>query len=77
MTTDTGTEAAIVAKEAFYAYVASLPASIRDDVEQMAWANSWSVECYEAGKSNAARWEESLSCARMIADAPADYGLTA
>ena len=73
--TDTGTEAAIGAERAFYDAVKKLPSNMRAEVEAMAWGNAWSVECYEADKTNEQRWKECLVTLEMIADAPADYGI--
>jgi hypothetical protein len=77
MTSDTGSEEAINAKEAFSAFIAKLPEQIRDEVEAAALENEWSVETYRKGLTNAERWAETLYCAQMIADAPADYGINA
>ena len=59
----------------FEAAVAKAPESIRDSVYDMAWGNAWSVETYEASKTDADRWSECIAMAEMIIDAPADYGL--
>jgi hypothetical protein len=74
--TDVDTESALRAKEAFFALVNTAPENIRQEVEAIAWGNEWTVETYDASKTNEQRWIDCKNCADLIIDAPADYGLT-
>ena len=68
-------EAALIKKEAFEAFIATVDAAIRNDVETEAWQNAFSVETHGDYADDEERWSVALATARMVADAPADYGL--
>jgi len=55
--------------------IATAPEEIRQDVYAMAWENAWSVECFEADKTDEERWRECILLAEMIIDAPSDFGI--
>ena len=61
-------EPADTARVAFEAFIASLPAAHRDDVEYDAVINSFSVEVYDEYADDLERWTVALGTARDLAD---------
>lgn len=68
---------ALDAEKAFYAFIATVDAQIRDAVETSAWGNVFSADVTDRDRTHeAAAWREALATAEMIADAPADFQIT-
>ena len=56
------------ARVAFEAFIASLPAESRDDIEHSAWGNSFTVEVHAEYADDLERWTVALGTARDLAD---------
>jgi len=61
-------------KQKFYAFIASLPKGLADEVEYRAYQNTFCDLPHVRAEDEVA-WGEVLFCAEMIADDPAGFGI--